>query len=641
MREVFAVVFLTERFTSEEIIQFQGGISMRKNCSFFCLFALCAGLSGVAGLWNGCSSKNIGTVSCDNGVAEQGEACDGVDLRGVTCESLGLGGGTIACFDDCSGFDTSGCAGMSECGNNIAETGELCDGDDLRDETCESLGLGNGVLACRADCSGYDAGGCGGTPVCGNDIAEEGELCDGADLKGGTCENMGLGEGTLACRADCSGYDVDGCSGAAGCGNSIAEEDEVCDGADLRGVTCEGLGYSGGALECLADCSGYVVSGCSVCGDGFLEADEVCDGEELDGETCETQGFYNGSLACLSDCSGYDTDGCLGYCGDGEINGEEMCDGEDLGGASCESLGYGGGDLGCLIDCSGYDTSGCSAAVFSGCDCVEPLEEDLSFAETIEICNPYNVIDIETYGDPDQMAVFDSFGSLQPRIDSTHDATGLLEDNCYAIMLCTGEALSTSPQSGTDFGNSDPHPLVNNEEVRDLGQIIFHLLIPSNVEAVSFDFMFLSSEYPEYVCTQFNDAFLAILEDPAVNGGLPSNISFDGNGLEFSISTNLFENPNEWTESLSGTGYDDPDPSVSCSGVSSDDCTVPDPCPPANNTIGSGTGWLRTYAPVTPGSDTILTFSIHDEADGILDSCVIIDNFRWLSTPVDSPFTVK
>ena len=28
-------------------------------------------------------------------------------------------------------------------------------------------------------------------------------------------------------------------------------------------------------------------------------------------------------------------------------------------------------------------------------------------------------------------------------------------------------------------------------------------------------------------------------------------------------------------------------------------CNMPNPCPPANNTIGSGTGWLRTTSPVT------------------------------------------
>jgi hypothetical protein len=42
------------------------------------------------------------------------------------------------------------------------------------------------------------------------------------------------------------------------------------------------------------------------------------------------------------------------------------------------------------------------------------------------------------------------------------------------------------------------------------------------------------------------------------------------------------------------------------------------------------TGWLTTIAPVSPLDETIdVVFSIHDESDGILDSLVVIDNFRW------------
>lgn len=39
-----------------------------------------------------------------------------------------------------------------------------------------------------------------------------------------------------------------------GCGNGIAEGLEQCDGADLRGSTCQSLGFSGGTLACLVSC---------------------------------------------------------------------------------------------------------------------------------------------------------------------------------------------------------------------------------------------------------------------------------------------------------------------------------------------------------------------------------------------------
>ncbi len=269
------------------------------------------------------------------------------------------------------------------------------------------------------------------------------------------------------------------------------------------------------------------------------------------------------------------------------------------------------------------------------CDCGNP-----SLVEAMELCEPQFVLDVQTYGDARQWTVFQSYGALAPRTSLSHSAEGLLDVNCSAVMLCTGEALDTNPQPGTSFGNSDPHPLGGNT-ANDLGQIIMTLQIPTNVEGISFDFMFLSSEYPEWVCTQYNDAFLAILEDPGLNGGQPTNISFDGNNNEITVNNNFFENPNNWTESLAGTGYDAPDSGAICHGSSGGGCVMPSPCPPANNTIGSGTGWLRTIAPVTRNEVVTLTFSIHDEGDNIYDSCVIIDNFQWITTPVEEPETIK
>ncbi len=251
-------------------------------------------------------------------------------------------------------------SGDPVCGNNKLEQGEVCDGEDLGGETCESLGLETGTLRCREDCSGFDASGCTGSAACGNNIAEEGELCDGTDLRGQTCESLGLEAGTLRCRADCSGFDTSDCTGSTVCGNNIAEEDELCDGTDLMGETCVTQGFYTGKLACMEDCSDFDTSGCSGwCGDGIINGNEMCDGTDLMGETCVTQGFYTGELACMEDCSGFDTSGCSGWCGDGIINGNEMCDGDNLGNMTCSDIGFDGGIIACMDDCSGFDGSGC------------------------------------------------------------------------------------------------------------------------------------------------------------------------------------------------------------------------------------------------------------------------------------------
>lgn len=60
-----------------------------------------------------------------------------------------------------SAADTS----ESECGDNDAEgTAEVCDGTDLDGESCSSQGFDSGTLACLANCSGFDTSGCENDP---------------------------------------------------------------------------------------------------------------------------------------------------------------------------------------------------------------------------------------------------------------------------------------------------------------------------------------------------------------------------------------------------------------------------------------------------------------------------------------------
>lgn len=98
---------------------------------------------------------------CGNGVVEDEEECDGASLGGATCESLGHPRGSLRCTETCS-FDVSGCiAPKEECGNGIAEEGEECDGMDVRGMSCESLyGEGSvGELECAKNCA-YEVGSC-------------------------------------------------------------------------------------------------------------------------------------------------------------------------------------------------------------------------------------------------------------------------------------------------------------------------------------------------------------------------------------------------------------------------------------------------------------------------------------------------
>jgi cysteine-rich repeat protein len=282
---------------------------------------------------------------CGDGLASGQEACDGTDLRGITCTALGFAGGQLGCRDDCTAFDLSGCQ-STICGDNIADAGEVCDGTDLKGHSCQSLGFDGGTLGCLGDCTYYDTSQC--QTICGDGLAGGTEACDGTDLRGQSCFLLGYYGGQLSCNEDCS-YDLSSCATAGRCGDNVWQAaEEVCDGNDLGGQTCESQGFYEGQLACAASCDAYDTSGCfGTCGDGQVNGPEVCD----DGADNGTYGH------CKDDCSG------LGpYCGDGIINGPEVCDGAVLDGNDCTTIGgqFRGGVLGCNNTCDDWDLSGCT-----------------------------------------------------------------------------------------------------------------------------------------------------------------------------------------------------------------------------------------------------------------------------------------
>lgn len=99
----------------------------------------------------------------------------------------------------------------------------------------------------------------GGGAVCGNNLAEAGESCDGTDLAGATCVSRGFAQGgTLACNANCT-FNTVNC-----CGDNVKGSLETCDGTDLNSQTCVSQGFSGGVLACSANCASFNTGGCTV-----------------------------------------------------------------------------------------------------------------------------------------------------------------------------------------------------------------------------------------------------------------------------------------------------------------------------------------------------------------------------------------
>lgn len=90
---------------------------------------------------------NGGGSLCGDGLVGEGEDCDGSDLRGSSCQSLGFESGQLVCGADCH-FVTTLCA--NRCGNGVLDQGEACDGQ-LGLTPCENWGYPACTSTCKLD----------------------------------------------------------------------------------------------------------------------------------------------------------------------------------------------------------------------------------------------------------------------------------------------------------------------------------------------------------------------------------------------------------------------------------------------------------------------------------------------------------
>jgi hypothetical protein len=140
------------------------------------------------------AANGTGLPACGNGALDSaGEQCDGTDLGGASCTSLGFPGGTLGCTAGCA-LDTSACI-QSDCGNGTVDSPEQCDGVDLNGASCVSLGFAAGSLTCSAAC-GFELSGCipvalpttgqtqcwdsAGTPIACAGTGQDGDVQSGA-----------------------------------------------------------------------------------------------------------------------------------------------------------------------------------------------------------------------------------------------------------------------------------------------------------------------------------------------------------------------------------------------------------------------------------------------------------------------------
>ncbi len=173
--------------------------------------------------------------------------------------------------------------------------------------------------------------------------------------------------------------------------------------------------------------------------------------------------------------------------------------------------------------------------------------------------------------------------------------------------------------------------------VNDVATVKLTVKVPNNAKGFAFDFDFYSGEWPEYVCTKFNDAFIAYLTSQAFNGGKPDNVSFDAKNNPVSVNNGFFDrcSPANATVGCVGTK---PSKAACTSGNGELQGTgfyQPGMQNCGQNDSGGGaTGWLTTKAPVQPGETITIEFMVWDTGDQAYDSSVLLDNWAWQPSDV-------
>lgn len=352
------------------------------------------------------------------------------------------------------------------------------------------------------------------------------------------------------------------------------------------------------------------------------------------------------------------------YCTDNDGDGFSNCDGDcddndslvnpcsfDTDSASGDAVGNDGKDN----DCDGQVDNRrlCDGQLAASHDTVAA-----NYAKAIDVCDNADprckvVQQAAWYGPQTVLArrVTKHMGNYVPHKGSfmAFFSTGIADD-------LTDNA-QYRPGDGTDLKNAFMHPSpltaqqnVNpcgtgqneaNVPIKDYTELRLTLKAPPNAGSFTFDFNFFSMEYPAYVCRGFNDTFLAMLTSKKYPNGL--QIAFDPNNGRVNVNNSFFQACTTIVQgdnlgythtcamplsTLNGTGYEI---KYCCTGLTD-----------GNLNKGSGaTDWLKTTAPIDPGETFTLSFIVFDEGDGILDSAVNLDNFRWSSKTIGSPVTAR
>ena len=391
------------------------------------------------------------------------------------------------------------------------------------------------------------------------------------------------------------------------------------------------------------------------CGDGQVDLPEACDdGNHVDGDGCE------------ADC----TPTPVG-CGNGQVEAPEECDdGNDIDG--------GPGDF-CSNDCKIFN---CQAPPsYISCDeGLDPKDKaDKSQAHrAIGICNdqPNNSVQISNFQfeSPENNAwtIATGFGTftVDHDMDPNTPKVRLYRPREGSAFLMISNGLITTPnnegivlqgantqknvgingnpddpnalpaplteQKGSDDGKGNT-PFLRCDGVKDCSDTLhdqwalgkmdpndilffsFNTKVPPGTFGYRFDFVYCSSEWPEWVDTDFNDMLIVWQTDPT-----PDDPDHNPPIDAYTGNVAFIPDPDDMTRALPltvtaldpylrGPGYSGQEPQLAGTGFVEGACS----------------DWFTAKGGVQPGADLTIGFYIADMADKSWTTTALIDNFRW------------
>ncbi|MCC6557417.1 MAG: choice-of-anchor L domain-containing protein [Polyangiaceae bacterium] len=210
-----------------------------------------------------------------------------------------------------------------------------------------------------------------------------------------------------------------------------------------------------------------------------------------------------------------------------------------------------------------------------------------------------------------QVGIMDAFGmNVHPRLGtrllglSTGRARTVGQPDACGALSCYGAGAGSAPPGfPQDVPNCGGSTQINDDvglEVR--------LRAPTTATGFQFNIKSYSFEYPEWVCTSFNDQFISLVSPPPA-GSLAGNVSFDQQHNPVSVNVAFFDvcaGCPLGTAELAGTGFDTWDDA-------------------------GATGWLVTQAPISGGDEFSIRWAIWDTGDQAWDSSALVDGFQWIA----------